>query len=74
MLIIRVFLLLVSNVLLNTSILLSVERLKPGQRESPPGQAVPVRFVMDEPECADKLPQSIIVTNVHVLSSSDNWS
>jgi len=34
-----------------------------------PCGAVPTRFVMEEPECADKLLRFMNVTNVHVLSS-----
>ena len=32
-----------------------------------PCGAVPTRFVMDEPECADKLLRSMNVTDVHIL-------
>jgi len=31
-------------------------------------RAIPTRFVMDEPECADKLLRSMNITNVRVLS------
>lgn len=33
-----------------------------------PCAAIPIRYVMDEPECANKLLQAMNVTNVHVLS------
>jgi hypothetical protein len=36
--------------------------------------AIPMRFVMDEPECADKLFRAMNVTNVHVLSpNGSTW-
>lgn len=60
--------LLVVNIFLIARVLLGLERLKPRQRESLPCQAVPIRFVMDEPECADKLLRSMNVSNVRVVA------
>jgi len=61
--------LLVTNVLVITKLVLGLERLKSYQhrRESLPCQAVPTQFVMDEPECADKLLRAMNVTNVRIL-------
>ena len=61
--------LLVTNVLVIAKLALGLERLKSCQhkRESLPCQAVPVSFVMDEPECADKLLRTMNVTNVRIL-------
>jgi len=66
-----VLLLLVANILLTAKTVLDLERLKSCEhgRESLPCQAVPIRFVMDEPECADKLLRSMNVTNIHILPS-----
>ena len=66
-----IVLLLMINILFNYSGL--ENRLKSCQnpRESLPCQAVPIRFVIDEPECADKLLRSMNVTNVHVLPAED---
>ena len=68
-LVVCIIVLLVVNLLLTTKVALSEERLKPCQRESLPCQAVPIRFVMDEPGCADKLLRSMNVTDVRILSS-----
>ena len=60
--------LLVINILLTAQ---GLKRLKSCKihKESLPCQAVPIRFVMDEPECTDKLLRSMNVTNVRVLPS-----
>ena len=39
----------------------------PALRHSLPGAAIPVKFVMDDPVCADKLVRSMNVTNVRIL-------
>jgi len=64
--------LLVTNVLVITKLVLDLERLKSCQhrRESLPCQAVPVSFVMDEPECANKLLRSMNVTTVRILPAA----
>ena len=64
-----IFVILMINIILIAKIALDLKRLKScqNQRESLPCQAVPIRFVMDEPECADKLLKSMNVTNVRVL-------
>ena len=61
--------LLVANILLTAKIVLGLERLKSCEhrRESLPCQAIPTRFVMEEPECVNKLLRSMNVTNVHVM-------
>ena len=37
------------------------------QHESLPCKAVPVEFVIEEPECADKLLTSMNITNVRIM-------
>ena len=37
-------------------------------RQSLPCGAIPTQFVMDDPECADRLLKSMNITNVHILS------
>jgi len=61
--------LLVANVLVVAKLALGLERLKSCQhrRESLPCQAVPTRFVIEEPECANKLLRSMNVTNVRIF-------
>ena len=39
-------------------------------REPLPCKAVPTRFVIEEPECANKLLRSMNVTNVHILPAA----
>ena len=43
-------------------------RCKPStpERESLPCQAIPIQFVARHPDCADKLLQSMNISNVHV--------
>ena len=60
-------------VLLVTNILLTFQGLKrlesyQNQQKSLPCQAVPILFVMEEPECANKLLRSMNVTNVCISS------
>lgn len=65
-----IVMLLVANILLTAKIVLDLERLKSFEhrRESLPCQALPVRFVIDEPECTDKLLRSMNVSNVQILT------
>jgi hypothetical protein len=45
--------------------------MSPTSKGSLPCGAVPTRFVIEEPECADRLLRSMNVTNVHILQESD---
>lgn len=65
-----------ANILVATKIALDLERLQSCQqkRGSLPCQAVPTRFVMEEPECANKLLKSMNVTNVHISTINTNGS
>ena len=67
MLMIFVIILLVINILLTAQGLKSLKSCQ-SQKESLPCQALPIRFVIDEPECADKLLRSMNVSNVRVKS------
>ena len=62
-----IIILLVINALLTAQ---GLKRLKSCQntQKSLPCQSLPIRFVMDEPECADKLLRSMNVSNVRVLT------
>jgi len=66
-LLVCIVLLLVINILVTARLALGLGRLKSYQRESLPCQAVPIRFVMDEPECTNKLLRVMNVSNVHIL-------
>ena len=68
----------VTNILLVMKIAFGLERLQSCQhsRGSLPCQAITTRFVMEEPECANKLLRSMNVTNVHIFpfnASSSMW-
>ncbi len=69
-LMVSIVVLSVANILLTARIPLGWERLKSCEhrRESLPCQAVPTRFVIEEPECAIKLLRVMNVTNVHISS------
>jgi len=64
-----IIVLLVTNILLTIILDQGLERFNSCQnsRESLPCQAIPTRFVMEEPECANKLLRSMNVTNVRIL-------
>ena len=70
--IVCIVVLLLTNILLTVKLAQGLERLKSCQyqRESLPCQAVPTQFVIDEPECANKLLRSMNVTNVRILPAN----
>jgi hypothetical protein len=57
------------NLILTIRLAADINKLAgPVSKRSPlPCGAIPTRFVMEEPECADKLLRSMNVTNVRVL-------
>ncbi len=59
--------LLVANLVVTGFLLKQSKAFSTGARRSLPCEAVPVRFVLDEPECADKLLRAMNVTRVRVL-------
>jgi len=63
----------IANILLTAHIVSGLGKLKSSQRESLPCQAVPIRFVIDEPECADKLLRSMNVSNVRILPHNGTY-
>ncbi len=48
-------------------ILKSLDDDSPALRHSLPYAAIPVKFVMEDPVCADKLVRSMNITNVRIL-------
>ena len=69
LLLIMVGILLVVNVIL-TSVLLSrpAEQVQcPVKSRSLPCEAMPIKFALDNPDCANKLLESMNVTNVNIL-------
>ena len=72
-LMICIILLLVTNIYLTAQ---GLKRLKSFQstQKSLPCQALPIQFVMNEPECADKLLRSMNVSNVRVMFQEGLYS
>ena len=67
-----VLVLLAVNLFFTTRLFLNVKKspLTPRIREPLPCRAVPTRFVMEEPECANKLLRSMNITNVRILPAA----
>ena len=65
-----VLVLLTVDVFMTTTLFLSTKKSTPTlhARDPLPCGAIPIGFVMEEPECADKLLRSMNVTNVRILS------
>jgi hypothetical protein len=59
----------VADLILSLMLWAQVDRLQdtPTARRSLPCEAIPVRFVLDDPLCADKLLKAMNVTNVRVV-------
>ena len=73
LLVICTLLLVIINLFVAAKLSADVGRLQSQKQRSLPCAAIPTRFVVDEPECANKLLISMNVTNVHVgrYGSSD---
>lgn len=63
-----VLVLLVVNLFITTRLFESPLMLR--ARDPLPCRAVPTRFVMEEPECANKLLRSMNITNVRILPAA----
>ena len=61
--------LLIINTFISAKVVLKLKELQASypKREQLPCGAVPTRFVIEEPECDDKLLRSMNVTNVRIL-------
>ena len=74
-----IFILVAINMLITVKLFLNSQesRVFSKTREPLPCKAVPTRFVIEEPDCANKLLKSMNVTNVRILSteeSDDLWN
>ena len=67
-----VLVLLAVNLFITTGLFLNTKKvpLTLRVREPLPCRAVPTRFVMEEPECANKLLRSMNITNVHIIPAA----
>jgi len=66
-LLVLIAVLLVANLVMMGFLLKQGKAVSTRTRRSLPCESVPVRFVLDEPECADKLLRAMNVTNVRIL-------
>ena len=68
-LLVCILVLLLINIVMTTKLSVHNQKSQPSsvQREPLPCKAIPVRFILDEPICADKLLQTMNVTNLHIL-------
>jgi len=71
-LLVLIAVLLVANLCVTGMILKQGRPVLPAVTRSLPCEAVPVRFVLDEPECADKLLRAMNVTNVRVVARNSS--
>lgn len=67
-----VFVLLAVNLFITTKLFLNAKKspLILRAREPLPCRVVPTRFVMEDPECANKLLRSMNITNVRILPAA----
>ena len=61
------------NIVLTLGLMLSGARCKPAGSALPCG-AVPIGFVAEYPECADRLVESMNITNVHIRRFEESRS
>lgn len=68
-----IFVLLVINTLVATEFLIKMQESlqDSGQRDALPCGALPAQFVIEEPDCADKLLRFMNITNVHIMPAED---
>jgi len=71
LLVVCILVIVIANVMITIRLSVDMRALATRDLTPPPLPcgAVPTRFVMEEPECADKLLRFMNVTNVRVLSS-----
>ena len=68
-----IFILLVINIAMTTKLLINAHKSlqNAGQRDVLPCRALPVKFVIEEPDCANKLLKWMNITNVRILLAED---
>ena len=59
-----------ANLLITIRLALKIDQIQQcsQKRKSLPCEAIPIKFVMEEPRCANKLLKAMNVTNVDILS------
>jgi hypothetical protein len=69
-----ILVLLIINVVMTAKLLMNMQESSPdsGQRDALPCRALPAQFVIEEPDCADKLLKFMNITNVHILPAEDS--
>ena len=68
-----ILILLVINMVMTTKLLMNIQKSPSdsGQGGTLPCRALPARFVIEEPECADKLLRLMNITNIHILTAEN---
>lgn len=68
-----IFVLLVINIVMTAKLLMNMPESSQdsGQRDVLPCRALPAQFVIEEPDCTDKLLKLMNITNVHILPAED---
>jgi len=61
------------NIVLTLGLILSGAQCKPAD-SALPCEAVPISFVAEYPECADRLVESMNITNVHIRPFNESRS
>jgi len=71
-LILCILVLLMINVVMTMKLSMNIQKSQPGsvQREPLSCEAIPVRFVIEEPECTNRLLRSMNITNVSILPAA----
>ena len=70
-----IFVVVTINLFMSIQLSKDVRKLQqlPQKRQSLPCGAIPTRFVLEEPVCANKLLRSMNVTNVHILPHNESY-
>ena len=68
-----ILVLLVINMVMMAKLLMNIQQspLYSEHHDALPCRALPARFVIEEPECADKLLRLMNITNIHILTAEN---
>jgi hypothetical protein len=64
-----ILVLLVINIVMTAKLLMNIQKSQSGtgQGDMLPCRALPTQFVIEEPDCADRLLKLMNITNVHIM-------
>lgn len=68
-----ILILLIISIVMTVKLLINIcqSPQDSGQRDTPPCRALPAQFVIEEPDCADKLLRLMNIANVNILPAED---